>query len=90
MEPLSLAFGDYAFLLRTLDQSYLRLLSRYFDLEKAGLYRHTGLADGAIPAAEIGSSEESALLCYNYHLWSHRRASKKGLEYLGQTPFKSP
>lgn len=66
LKELSLDFAAYQSLLNLLDQNYLTLLSRYFDCETAGIM-------GPVPAAEVGSAGESALMRVNKSLWENRK-----------------
>jgi hypothetical protein len=62
---LSISFKEYVQLLDKMDRKYLTMLSRYFDLKRANI----SLAPGSIPAAEMGSSGELALIALNQKLW---------------------
>lgn len=71
LQELSLGgHTDSKWLLNIYDDKYLQLLSKYFDLKKAGISPDGG--GNYFSAAESGSAGESRLVELNCNLWQHR------------------
>lgn len=68
LDKLALDIGDYKALLSKLDESFLRLLSKYFDLEKVDIQ----MVDGFLPSAESGSEGEHLLFRHKGFLGKYR------------------
>jgi hypothetical protein len=69
---LSLPLHEYDAILTELDNAFVNLLSRYFDVERSGI-----LNQGNLPAAENGSVLEEEMIKHNRNLWNTRFGSVK-------------
>lgn len=63
LKNLSITFADYIYLIKMLDHNYLKLICKYFDVEKCEIdFSHL------IPSAEVGSVGEKELMKLNRRL----------------------
>lgn len=68
---VSLSFQDYRSLVQMLDERYLSMLSRYFDL--TGM--RNLITNGAFKSAEVGSHGERELIKLNRRIFKNRKAT---------------
>lgn len=70
LQDLGLELHEYDAILAELDNAFVNLTARYFDIDKAGIIKQDTL-----PSAESGSLLDEEMMRYNKQLWKNRFAT---------------